>query len=386
VNVIHPTPSQAAVVLKNYFRRKNIDLDLGTAQEAIALTKGYASWNALASNEDPRGRTGKSKQSTPKEAPLAPTQDELFAVSGRIHGDDDDTLLLIWAPDEDAARQRFKGQLRSDRGRDDQMDEDNDSDDHSRVYVVEVKQVGSLRIDGFRLAKGNLPPTLVVAPVSDAESSSGAACKKCSSPLEGRYCPDVTCPYHDWPQGIPLEHLEGWPTAELELGYGPKRVAATEEEPTLIADIQRLSQRVAARADNEREEALDDLKWTLEAKVDGTELFGALRRLHGRDERALEGEVPYIQLSYDIRLNNRFSTELVVTLRDHKLDVYVRTWESLDGIDLGSRYQIVDEQSGDFDTNAERPDDDAPLSKLLENALKEAGAHKASLQDRYNIR
>lgn len=60
MKVTEPTPSQAAVVLKNYFHSKGIDIKLGMAQEAIALTKGYASWNALSSQVPARGETRKT--------------------------------------------------------------------------------------------------------------------------------------------------------------------------------------------------------------------------------------------------------------------------------------------------------------------------------------
>lgn len=54
MQVITPTPSQAAFVLKNYLKELGIDLKLGQMQEAVARMQGYASWNALASEQDPR--------------------------------------------------------------------------------------------------------------------------------------------------------------------------------------------------------------------------------------------------------------------------------------------------------------------------------------------
>jgi len=54
MNVIKPTPSQAAFVLKNFLKAEGIDIKLGQTQEAVARMLGYSSWNALASEVDPR--------------------------------------------------------------------------------------------------------------------------------------------------------------------------------------------------------------------------------------------------------------------------------------------------------------------------------------------
>ncbi|MDO9179341.1 MAG: hypothetical protein Q7U16_13660 [Agitococcus sp.] len=61
MNVIKPTPSQSAFILKKFFEEQGITLKISQAQEAIARTWGYSSWNALTSNiapkvGDPKGR------------------------------------------------------------------------------------------------------------------------------------------------------------------------------------------------------------------------------------------------------------------------------------------------------------------------------------------
>lgn len=55
MQVITPTPSQAALVLKKYFQEQGVDLEVSQMQEAVARMQGYASWNALAAAIDPRG-------------------------------------------------------------------------------------------------------------------------------------------------------------------------------------------------------------------------------------------------------------------------------------------------------------------------------------------
>lgn len=54
MQVIQPTPSQAAFVLKKYFKEQGVDVKLGNAQEAVARMMGYGSWNVLATAMDPK--------------------------------------------------------------------------------------------------------------------------------------------------------------------------------------------------------------------------------------------------------------------------------------------------------------------------------------------
>ena len=90
MKVIEPTPSQAAVVLKNYFRSLGFDVTLANAQEALARSRGYADWNTLASQVAVRG-------SKKKEAPSPVNAEERvlqgpFAVF--VNGGYYDTLAL----------------------------------------------------------------------------------------------------------------------------------------------------------------------------------------------------------------------------------------------------------------------------------------------------
>ncbi|VTU42490.1 MULTISPECIES: hypothetical protein [unclassified Variovorax] len=334
MNVTQPTPSQAAVVLKNFFRRKSIPVDLGTAQEAVALTRGYASWNVLAANEAPRG--GKQRPGAAASKPLASaTGDELWVVCGRLGGDTFDEQRSIWAPSGQIAAQRFQRALLEDDGRIDEGETYDQYDEYYSVLVNSKTLVGKLAGGRFEL---------------DADT-------------------------------LPEEHVAKEPANP----QAPERSEKASESPSL-ADIEQWSAEVSAlKAD--KEDALVVLKDRLEKAVDATGLLKAAKRMDGRDERAIEEDKgsPYVQLSYNFKLSNRFATELVVTLRDDTLAVYVRTWEMLDELDMSSNYQIFDERSGDFDTDAELPDKDEPLAVLLANALKEARGHKEMLQARYNV-
>lgn len=47
MSVIRPTPSQAALALRSYFARQGLELALCSAKEAVAVTRGHASWTSL---------------------------------------------------------------------------------------------------------------------------------------------------------------------------------------------------------------------------------------------------------------------------------------------------------------------------------------------------
>lgn len=67
-------------------------------------------------------------------------QHELFVVSGRNHGDDDDTVLIISARSGTAASQLFRQTLR---------EAQDVEDDYAEVYINTIIAVGRLLPDGL---------------------------------------------------------------------------------------------------------------------------------------------------------------------------------------------------------------------------------------------
>ena len=227
MQVIEPTPSQAAVVLQNYLKQRGLALKLSAAQEAIARTKGYSSWNALASAIPVRG--------------------------------------------EKSARSR---------------------------------------------------------------------------------------------KNISSEATRAQPAGGVDLQYFMDE-----------------SERVR-NADPEVQYALADLlKAKFAQALADTHVLFDYGRHASRDECCLEEGGPYLQVSYEHRLNNRFLTELVFTLREGALACYVRTWELEDG----RPYEIYEEATGEFDTDAQVPLPIAPLFNLVGNALHEARRHREKLRQKVNV-
>jgi len=227
LKVIEPTPSQAAVAVQKLLKTHGIEIKLGLAQEAIAVSRGYASWNALASHIDPRGRNRSVKKQT------------------------------------DASK-----------------------------------------------------------PANDGGSKQ-----------------------------------TGWDTSIRSF---EDRSRATDSE---------------AGAEN--------LHFYLDDALTMTGLLDSWKRRTGRDECAMEEEGPFVQVSFDNDLSERFTTELVFTIRNHKLACYVRTWEIRDGLRPSRDYRIFMEQDGRFDTEAEASDEG--LASLVLNALREAERHKRDLKSIVNV-
>jgi len=75
MQVIKPTPSQAAYVLKKFMEEQGTPMKLSQAQEAVARVEGFASWNTLTSAMDPRVGTppGALKQLADGQYQLDPT-------------------------------------------------------------------------------------------------------------------------------------------------------------------------------------------------------------------------------------------------------------------------------------------------------------------------
>lgn len=75
-----------------------------------------------------------------------------------------------------------------------------------------------------RVLSGEIPNNRKSSFLGTVES-----CRKCDSPLHGDYCSDVTCPYSDWPQHVPMDELTTLPAATLRERFGIRpriRIAA----------------------------------------------------------------------------------------------------------------------------------------------------------------
>jgi hypothetical protein len=77
MKVITPTPSQAAVVLKKFLQQNGVELSLSVTQEASARMRGYADWQALVSDVEPR--TGDFRNKAAQKATV-PAQPQLFTL------------------------------------------------------------------------------------------------------------------------------------------------------------------------------------------------------------------------------------------------------------------------------------------------------------------
>lgn len=316
MQVITPTPSQAAVAMKKFFARQGIEVKLSQAQEAIAVSQGYASWNALAAAVPVRGKPV-AQAPAAGERIDAPDGLQLWAITGRVSGDDDDSLYLCWGLSQAAATEVARAQLQDDGGLPDDEDEDAD-----QLYIICSQQVGHIEEGRFVLAPDMLP--------SVQEARVGTAVK---------VDPALPAPT--------LEHF-------IDQSAALARDGVKDGDARLLA-----------------------LHAELEDALAATGMLSSWTRQSGRDERCMEEQGAYIQVSYDLAYSDSMATELVFTLRDDFLRAYVRTWEFKNARD----YAIFREHTGDFDTDAPEPDPDQPLTVLVGNALKEAREHKAKLRE-----
>lgn len=97
---------------------------------------------------------------------------QFWAISGRMCGDDDDTLELIWAKSLAEACSFFKSRIRDQHGIAED-DDDGKKEDQQEIYTICQELIGA-RVNGvFTLAKACLPPEHdgvapgVIAPPAD---------------------------------------------------------------------------------------------------------------------------------------------------------------------------------------------------------------------------
>ncbi|MDO8414732.1 MAG: hypothetical protein Q7S87_00825 [Agitococcus sp.] len=209
MSVIQPTPSQAAVILKKFLAEKNLDIKLSDAQEALARMSGYTSFNVFTSAIPLRGPA--LETAMPSASPLAAVEGlMLFAVSGRYHGDDDDTMEHFWASEETpSATDQFKAEMISyGTG----LNEDN-------VYITASDCLGKM-VNGV----------FVFEPAYSPKKREALSCKKCSTEIgPDGYCQDETCPYHGWPQKVDEADLSSETRTSLETKYDTLKRASTVE-------------------------------------------------------------------------------------------------------------------------------------------------------------
>jgi hypothetical protein len=72
MKVIEPTPSQAVSVLKRYFQSLGHSVSQSQVQEGYARSRGYATWQAFVSENDPRGR--RAQRGERSSVPAAPVE------------------------------------------------------------------------------------------------------------------------------------------------------------------------------------------------------------------------------------------------------------------------------------------------------------------------
>jgi len=209
MKVVEPTPAQAALVLKKFFASNGMDIKASLAQEAIARTRGYDSFNTLASQVPSRVKQSHRAQISQFVAPYSNFEGmQLWVITGRMSGDDDDSCYQKWATSQGDAETQVKAALWEEDGNDlvDWKEE------HQDIYIITSTRIGAIQAGNFVLAGDCQPPTAV--------TKAEACCKKCDSALTKLgYCSDETCPYSDWPQAVRGHDLHTQETWFIERKY-----------------------------------------------------------------------------------------------------------------------------------------------------------------------
>jgi hypothetical protein len=69
----------------------------------------------------------------------------LTVVSGRVHGDDDDSVELIWTSDSECPSDIFEQQLLKDSGIESHAEDDSENEDaQSAVYIISTTTIGTM--------------------------------------------------------------------------------------------------------------------------------------------------------------------------------------------------------------------------------------------------
>jgi len=383
MEIIKPTPSQAAVALKKFFARQNIDIKLSLAQEAIAVTNGYPSWNVLCADIPTRAVKAVPEAGAQM---LGPEGFELWAVTCRVQGDDDDSLYLEWgATQGDAVAAANRG-LMDDSGIEEMPSGDLEDEGSTTIFNINSELVGVIRQGKFCLEARMLPP----AAQSESTGGAGDASPSTEPALGGKVVilQDDSSAYNDL-LAAEKERLQ----EQLAPLFGAPHqrqlldeLTANVDGPTL-ANLVTLDSTLTLQGNVDEEDRLEVIRAVMAATADATGLLRHWHRRPGRDAVGRDGDNPLVQVSYDMIHGQRYGTEIILALRYSKLTAYVRTWEFLDNRQPSKNYRLFDEESGDFDTDVtvEMPDVPVPgprFSALIQDALKEAAKHRRMLLDR----
>lgn len=122
-----PLPQRAATLASQFFRAEGHSLPLNIIQEAIARSRGHKSFQECVAQAE-----------TPSHANEGL---ELWCITGREYGDDDDSASHLWAVDEDEATDRF---IRETLGLTPDED-DSPAEGHSRYFIVSTTCLGVMR-------------------------------------------------------------------------------------------------------------------------------------------------------------------------------------------------------------------------------------------------
>lgn len=203
--VIEPTPSQAAVVLKKFLKSIGVELKLSQAQTAIARTRGYADFQAFVSDVPHRGVASgpHPKNDKPDLIEGGSGTLELWAITGRLYGDDDDTLELIWAKDEGTATEYFEARIRDQNDlpqEDEEGYDESQEDENNQIYVISATRVGAGNAASFVVDAQCQPPAqpqyLTAAELTvemfdedtfESSNNSGMLGEFSAETLDGRY-------------------------------------------------------------------------------------------------------------------------------------------------------------------------------------------------------
>jgi len=331
MNIIKPTPSQAAVALKKFFASQGVSIKLSMAQEAIAVTNGYPNWNVLAA--DVPTREVKTIPASGSEQ-LGEDGLQLWALSGRVYGADDDSLYLCWAQDADEATLFAKMWLY------DVTDPSElPAEDDEPIYINCSEHVGTIEGGKFCL-KSSLKPE-------------------------------------------ELKH--GRPATQLPVEFSRDALAEVADSGPTLQEIIDMNNKLQMQGMLDDDLRMDRIYLAIQTAAVNSGLLDDWTYQAGRGERWMEGDRPMIQVSFDRSMGRKFATELVFTLRDNKMAAYVRTWQFHDEEEPARNYAIFMEADGDFDTDAVLPALTAPLSVLIKNALIEAHEHKVRLRQELDL-
>ena len=108
----------AAAICKQVMDRQSLNIELPNGGEMFHLEPYYASMSdedCLKLLEDLYlGESFKPAKTAKEDLKMAESLDSLYVVTGRIYGDDDDTVYLVKARSQQAAQDRFWDQIHDD--------------------------------------------------------------------------------------------------------------------------------------------------------------------------------------------------------------------------------------------------------------------------------